>query len=209
MTRKNQLRQSGTRLQKQGTLWFQQTRNAGGTFLGETQNASVTFGRDMKGASTKLATTASRSTAGLQRALRKEGLEWQALVLQTRDAYVAAIERRLARAQSRVVNTREAIRPGSVETAVLRSAHDLLEQAGSRVDQRLGRAKRPAKPAKAASKKGQNPLRNYDQLTAKDVVGRIQRLSAPQATAVLDYERARKKRATVIRAAQERSTAAS
>jgi hypothetical protein len=163
----------------------------------------------MKGASTKLVTTASRSTGGFQRALHKEALAWQALVLQTRDAYVTAIERRLGRAQGRVVNTREALRPGSVETAVLRSAHDLLERAQSRVDAQLRRGDRPAKPAKAVVKKGHSPLRNYDQLTAKDVVSRVQRLSAPQATAVLDYEQARKKRATVIRAAQERSAAAS
>jgi hypothetical protein len=39
-------------------------------------------------------------------------------------------------------------------------------------------------------------------------VSRLQRLSGPQATAVLDYERARKKRATVIRAAEQRLSAA-
>ncbi len=50
---------------------------------------------------------------------------------------------------------------------------------------------------------------NYDQLTAKDVANRIQRLSAPQVAAVLDYERARKKRATVIRAVEQRLAAAS
>ena len=53
------------------------------------------------------------------------------------------------------------------------------------------------------------PIRNYDQLTARDVVSRIQRLSGPKATAVLEYERARKKRATVIRAAEQRLSAAS
>ena len=63
-------------------------------------------------------------------------------------------------------------------------------------------------PAKAAAKSADAPLRNYDQLTAKDVVNRVQRLSGPQATAVLEYERARKKRATVIRAAQQRLSAA-
>ncbi|MDH3817159.1 MAG: hypothetical protein OES21_01015, partial [Myxococcales bacterium] len=66
-----------------------------------------------------------------------------------------------------------------------------------------------AKPAKAETKKGQSPLRNYDRLTAKDVATRVQKLTAPQATAVLDYERARKKRATVIRAAEQRLAAAS
>ena len=73
---------------------------------------------------------------------------------------------------------------------------------------------RKAKAAKAKASKAPGagadaPIRNYDQLTAKDVVARVQRLSGPQATAVLDYERARKKRATVIRAAQKRLAAAS
>jgi methionyl-tRNA formyltransferase len=88
------------------------------------------------------------------------------------------------------------------------------------VDERLVQAAKPPKPAsakaaskpkaaKAMAKKGAIPLRGYDQLTAKDVVNRVQRLSAPQATAVLDYERSRKKRATVIRAAEQRLAAAS
>jgi hypothetical protein len=69
-------------------------------------------------------------------------------------------------------------------------------------------AKKP-KASKAADELGPAPLRNYDQLSAKDLVNRVQRLSPPQATAVLDYERARKRRATVIRAAEQRLAAAS
>ena len=60
-----------------------------------------------------------------------------------------------------------------------------------------------------AAEEADAPIRNYDQLTAKDVVARVQRLSGPQATAVLDYERSRKKRATVIRAVEKRLAAAS
>jgi hypothetical protein len=217
MTRNNPLRRSGTRLQRQGTLWFQQTRNAGNTFLQETEDAGITFGRDMKVASTKLADTAGRSAQGFHKALRREALEWQALVLKTRDAYAAAFERRLKRVESQALSTREALKPGAVETAVLQSAHDLLERAQGRVDERLGQGAQPVarkaaskpKAAKPAAKKGQSPLRNYDELTAKDVVNRVQRLSTPQATAVLDYERARKKRATVIRAVEQRLATAS
>jgi hypothetical protein len=197
-------------------LWFQQTRSAGETFLEETQVAGVTFGRDMNAASSTFVTTAGRSTQSLQKALHREAREWHALVLKTRDAYVAAAERRLARAESQALSTREAFRPGAVETAVLRSVHDLLERAQSRVDGRLIQGAKPVaktsskpKGAKAAPKKGEIPLRNYDQMTAKDLVNRVQRLSAPQATAILDYERARKKRATVIRAVEQRLAAAS
>jgi hypothetical protein len=220
MTRKNQLRRSGTRLQRQGALWFQQTRNAGETFVSEAQDASVTFGRDMRAAGAKLVATAGHSAQGLQKALHKEALDWQALVLQTRDGYMAALKERRERVERQALSTREALKPGAVETTVLRSAHNLLEVAQSRVDERLVQAAKPPKPAsakaaskpkaaKATAKKGAIPLRGYDQLTAKDVVNRVQRLSAPQATAVLDYERSRKKRATVIRAAEQRLAAAS
>jgi hypothetical protein len=216
MTGKNQLRRSGTRLRKEGTLWFQQTWNAGETLLGEAQTAGVTFGRDMGAAGTKFAATTGRSTQALQGALHREAREWQALVLKTRDAYVAAAEQRLARAESQALSTRAALQPGAVETAILRSVHDLLERAQAGVDARLSQGAKPAakapskaKAAKAAPKAGQIPLRNYDQLTAKDVATRVQRLSAPQANAILDYEKARKKRATVIRAVEQRLAAAS
>jgi hypothetical protein len=217
MTRKNQLRRSGTRLQQQGALWFQQTRNAGGTFVTEAQDASVTFGQDMKAASAKLVRTAGRSAQGFQKALNKEAGDWQAVVLQTRDGYMAAAEERRERVERQAVSAREALKPGAVETTVLQSAHDLLEFAQSRVDTRLEQGAKPAaaktasKPTavKVGAKKGQSPMRNYDQLTAKDLVTRVQKLSAPQATAVLDYERGRKKRATVIRAAEQRLSAAS
>jgi hypothetical protein len=217
MTRKNQLRRSGTRLQQQGALWLQQTRNAGGTFVTEAQDASVTFGQDMKAASAKLVRTAGRSAQGFQKALNKEAGDWQAVVLQTRDGYMAAAEERRERVERQAVSAREALKPGAVETTVLQSAHGLLELAQSRVDARLEEGAKPAaaktasKPTavKVGAKKGQSPMRNYDQLTAKDLVTRVQKLSAPQATAVLDYERGRKKRATVIRAAEQRLAAAS
>lgn len=216
MTGKNQLRRSGTRLRKQGTLWFQQTRNAGETFLDETQTAGATFGREMTAAGTKFVATTGRSAQTLQSVLHREAREWQALVLKTRDAYVAAAEQRLARAESQALSTRAALQPGAVEMAVLRSVHELLERAQTGVDARLSQGAKPvakapskAKAAKAAPKTGQIPLRNYDQLTAKDVAVRVQRLSAPQATAILDYERGRKKRATVIRAVEQRLAAAS
>jgi hypothetical protein len=156
------------------------------------------------------------SAGGFRKALHKEALDWRGLALQNRDAYVAALEERLQLAERQAVSTREALKPGAVETTVLRSARGLLERAQSRVDERLDQAAKPAAPkaapkakaAKVSPKQGQIPLRNYDKLTAKDVVSRLQRLSGPQATAVLDYERARKKRATVIRAAEQRLSAA-
>lgn len=225
MTRNDQLRRSSTRLQKQGTLWFRQTRGAGETFLAESREAGVTFVKDLGAASSKLASTTGRSTQNFRKTLEKEVLDWQRLVLQTRSAYVAALKERFDRAERQALSTREALRPESVEVTVLGSAKDLLAKAQSRVEERLEQAAKPAKPAamkaakkpraakarpaKGPAKLADAPLRNYDQLTAKDVVNRVQRLSGPQATAVLAYERARKQRATVIRAAEQRLSAAS
>ncbi|NNE17030.1 MAG: hypothetical protein HKN10_01015 [Myxococcales bacterium] len=228
MTGNDQLRRSSNRLQKQGMLWLQQTRGAGETFLAESREAGVTFVREMGAAGNKLASTTGGSTQGFRKALRKEALDWQRLVLHTRDAYLAALKERFVLAERQALSTREALRPESVEVTVLGSAKDLLARAQSRVDERLEQAAKPAKPvrptaAKAAmkpraakarpargpAKSADVPLRNYDQLTAKDVVNRVHRLSGPQATAVLEYERARKRRATVIRAAEQRLSAAS
>ena len=222
MTRKNQLQRSGSRLQKHGVLFVSQTRKAGETFAEETKNASVTFGRDVRAAGAKLMTNLGRSTEGLQKALHKEALDWQALVLKTRDAYVAALKERVDRAERQAVNTREALKPESLQTTVLQSTQKLLAQAQSKVDAQLEQAAKPAKAKaakpkavkakaapKAAAQQNEAPIRNYDKLTAKDVVSRVQRLSAPQASAVLDYERAKKKRATVIRAVEQRLVVAS
>lgn len=228
MTRKNQLRRSGTRLQRQGTLWFQQTRNAGETFVEESRAASTTFTRDMTAASNRLVTEWTRSAEGLRNALSKEAFEWQKLVLQTRDAYVAAVKQRLAGLEVQAASTRDALKPEAVEATVLESTRDLLVKAQSTVEERIDKAAKPRKaPAKSAAKakprakaakttrsaksakSADAPIRNYDQLSAKDVVARVQRLSGPQATAVLDYERSRKSRATVIRAVEKRLAAAS
>jgi len=186
-------------------------------FLVESRDAGVTFAGDVTDASTKLVTTAGQSAEGFRKALHKEALDWQRLVLQTRDAYVATLKARADQAERQALTTREALKPNAVEATVLKSARGVLERAQSVVDGRLEQAAKPVtakaasrpKASKARAKKGQAPLRNYDQLTAKDVVSRVQRLSGPQATAVLEYEQARKKRATVIRAVEQRLSAAS
>ncbi len=183
MTRTSQLRRSGTRLQRQSALWFQQTKGAGQTFFMESRDAGLSFARDLQSAGNRFASTLGRSTSGMQRALHREASDWQRLVIKTRGAYVAALRNRIDRA-----------------TEAVKTAPTKL----------TSRAAATAKPkAKSKPTKANAPLRDYDQLTAKDVVSRIQRLSGPQAAAVLEYERARKKRATVIRAAEQRQATAS
>ena len=125
MTGKNQLRRSGTRLQKQGTLWLEQTRKAGEVFVGESRAASSVFASDLGKAGRKLALECGHSTNGLRTGLRKEALDWQKLVLQTRDAYVEALRQRVRGLEAQAQNTREALTPDAVEATVLESTREL------------------------------------------------------------------------------------
>jgi hypothetical protein len=230
MSTKNQLRRSRTRLQRQGTLWFQQTRAAGEVFVGESRVAGTTFARDMQKATERLVGEWGKSAQGLRKALLKEALDWQKLAIETREAYLSAVKQRVQGLEAQAETTREALKPEAVEASVLESTRELLAKAQNTVDERIEKKVTPkkaapnakTKPRKAAPKakakpkarkpspsKAGAPIRNYDQLSAKDVVARVQRLSGPQATAVLDYERARKKRATVIRAVEKRLSVAS
>jgi hypothetical protein len=217
MSHTDQLVRSSSRLRRQSLLFFQQTRLAGEAFVSETRAASVTFGDEIASATNKLVSTTGRSATILGRAFRKEAFNWRDLAIKTQDAYVQALKAQVNDLEGRAATVRESLRPTALETRVLRTSHDLLGSAQNLVDGRLEQATEAKKPAprtatattaKAATRKtGRSPIRNYDQLTARDVVARIQRLSGQQATALLDYEQTRKNRATVIRAAKQRLAA--
>ncbi len=217
MSNTNKLVQSGDRLQRQSLLFFQQTQHSGGAFVSEARTASVAFGDEMTRATTKLVNSTRRSSAALGRAFRKEAISWRDLTIKTREAYVQALKAQASDLEGRAAVTWDGLRPAALQTSVLRTAHDLLGNAQGLVDGRLESATEPQKavprtttPTKAkrtGHKTGRAPIRNYDRLTAKDVVERIRRLSGSQATALLDYEQVRKNRATVVRAAKQRLAA--
>jgi hypothetical protein len=225
MTGHNQLQKSASRLQRQGSVWLDQTWQAGEVFFAESRSAGQAFARDLWAASDQLAKSIGQATRGLQKAVHKEALDWRQLVLKTREGYIESWKAQLGRLEDQASTTREALKPEAVEATVLESTRDLLERAQHKVDARLEQAHKPvkkakatrstrkkvtkAKSSKAASKKTAAPIRDYDQLTAKDVATRVHKLSGREAAAVLDYEKARKKRATVIRAAEQRLAAAS
>ncbi len=216
MSHTDRLTLSGNRLKRQSLLFLEQTRQSGAVFVSEVRAAGVTFGDEVGSATRKLARSSGRSATSLQRAFRKEAVNWRGLAIKTRDAYLQTVKAQVSDVEGRAGLVRETLRPKVLHTRVLQITHELLSDAQDRVDQRLDQAtktKTSASRATSAAKKkpairsGHAPIRNYDQLTAKDVVGRIQRLSPPQATALLDYEQAGKKRATVIRAAKQRLAA--
>ncbi len=217
MSHTDQLVLSGRRLKRQSLLFIEQTQHSGGAFVSEARAATVAFGAEISSATQKLVRTTGRSAGTLQRAFHKETLNWRNLVMRTRDAYLQALKDQVSGVQDRASSAKQALRPAALETSVLRATHDLLDGAQGVVDQRLRQATGARKPAsrtttptkrRPTKRKGSGaPIRDYDRLTAKDVVGRIQRLSQPQATALLDYEQAGKNRATVIRAAKQRLAA--
>lgn len=215
MSQTDQLIRSGNRLQQQSLLFLQQTRQSGVDFATETRSAGVTFSDEVASAATKLARSTGRSASTLGRVFRKEAVNWRDLVIKTREAYLGTIKSQVGDLENRAASVREALRPTALEASVLRTSHDLLGGAQELVDERLALAKEPTKPPRKTTKKARptapkaarTPIRNYDQLTAKDVVARIQRLSDQQATVLLDYEQTRKNRATVIRAAKQRLAA--
>lgn len=206
MSHTDQLVLSRNHLQRQSLLFFKQTQQAGKAFVCEAQGASVAFADQLTSASTQLVNTTGRSVAAFGAAFRKEAVNWRDLVIKTRNAYVRALKAQVSDLEGSAAETREALRPAALQTRVLRTAHDLLGSAKNLVDERLEQAT-PTKAKPAARKAGRAPIRNYDRLTAKDVADRIQRLSRPQATALLDYEQVRKNRTTVIRAAKQRLAA--
>ncbi|MEM7435212.1 MAG: hypothetical protein AAF436_08680 [Myxococcota bacterium] len=196
-------------------LLIQQTRDASVAFAQETAEASVAFADRLTEAGTDLFSTVSESAVAFGKACRAEALDWSDLSIKTRDAYLEALTARMANLEKRAQDAQRALEPTALETKVLKVTHDALDGAQKRVEARLDQAEpkpsaaaKPSAKARPATKKsGRAPIRNYDQLTAKDVVGRIQRLSGPQTHAILDYEKSRKNRATVIRAAKQRLAA--
>ena len=213
MSYSEQLTQSRSRLHGESLLFLRQTRTAGAAFATETTAATVAFVDRMAEATTALAAAFGDSASALGRAWRTEALDWADLTIKTRDAYTAALTARFEALEAKAEQAQQVLEPTALEGRVLKATHEALGDAQKRVEARLTRgsadeARKPAAKARPATKKtGRAPIRNYDQLTAKDVVGRLQRLSGAQATAILDYEQAGKKRATVIRAAKQRVAA--
>ncbi len=89
--------------------------------------------------------------------------------------------------------------PNRLEERVLGAVDTRLGRLDGRVRERL-RLLRDGAPAAEAP-----PLPDYEALTAKDIVSRLEKLEPARARAVYEFERAHKGRATVLKAAQQRA----
>jgi hypothetical protein len=220
MSTENPIVLSGDRLRQEALVFIGETGKVAEVFGKSVKGSTVAYLGELRASGEQLVTSTVGAATKFGASLQKEADTWRDLAIKTRADYVAAFQKRAGALEVGVTEAREAVRPDAVKVRALKTAHELLETAQKTVDEQIAQATESKAPAKAPPKRkprkakpaprkteSDAPIRNYDQLTAKDVVARIQRLSPPQATAVLDYEQGRKKRATVIRAAKQRAAA--
>lgn len=226
MTTPNPIVLSGGRIRREAHVFIRETGKSVETLGNGVKTATVQYVGRLRASGERFVAGTGSAATNLGGALQKEAAYWRELVLKTRDAYVGEVEARVDAVEASVSEARDAVRPDAVKVRALKAAHEFLESAQKTVDEQLAEAtevtevseKKPARKAppkrkprkvRSASRTADSgaPIRNYDQLSAKDVVARIRRLSPPQASALLDYEQGRKNRATVIRAAKQRAAA--
>jgi len=203
------LEESRARLVQQGTLFVQQTSTAATTFIEKTRKAGEKFANDTKKAGDAFATTATAATKALTTGLSAEARAW-----------LATIETTSIPALPREFDSSKLPTPREVERDVLVRIEKALDVVALRLNNRvkfLDTVTGPQLPAntpstkaakataaKAAAKPAGEPINGYDDLSAKDIVAKLERLSDEKTAAVIAYENANKKRATVLRAAEQR-----
>lgn len=103
-----------------------------------------------------------------------------------------------SRAEKAVTDARRA--PVKVEEDVLSRVDGTLGKLNGLLTERLNALR--TMPTGAAE-----PFEGYADLAAKDIVAKLEKLEAAAVQAVLEFERANKRRATILRAAKQRLSA--
>ncbi|MFW5876417.1 MAG: hypothetical protein ACOCXM_06740 [Myxococcota bacterium] len=110
---------------------------------------------------------------------------------------------------------RQLVSPRAVEVRLLTTVHQGLAQIDNRVEGRLatyenaptetgGDKRSRGKKSKGNGKSKPFPIRNYESLTAKDVVARLDGLREADLKAIRAHERRHKQRQTVLKATEQR-----
>ena len=217
-----QLKKSQKGLESAGTLFVTDSRQnteeliqralgAGNAFVEDTKEATTAWVEGTRAASNKLGT-----------GLKKEAVSVQKLTQKQVDTTKATLQEKAQQSGDKAKALTLLAKPTNVERLVLEAVKSFLTKINAQIDTRLttsekapSRARRSAARTKAKAQRttahaktaNAEPLRNYDALSARDVVAKLQRISAPKADAVLQYEKAGKNRATVLRAARQRVAA--
>lgn len=210
--------ESRARLVQQGSLFVQQTSTAATTFVEKTKKAGEKFVADTKKASDQLTASATSAGKAFTTGLSAEASMWLS-TLET-SAKLPALPRDL--------DATSVPSPRVIEKDLLVRVEKLIDLLAHRVHDRVlfldtltgpqlpattapksakasnGAAAKASVEPKASSSVTGAPISGYDELSAKDIVAKLERLSDEKTAAVIAYETANKKRATILRAAEQR-----
>lgn len=186
----SKLKESQSHLLFQGGAFVERTKEAGATFVGLTRAAGDDFVTTTREAGSGLGTSTRDAGAEVSDAVRSEAEQWR--------SFLAEQSSQLTR------ELRLLLLPGGLERQLLTQVREAIDAFGDRVGDRLDTLERP--PALPAEPEAA-PLRGYDKLTAKALVAKLAKLDLTEVEAVATYERDHKKRATVLRAADQRLAA--
>lgn len=214
-----QIKTSGTRLRESGTALATTTYEATGAFVDATLEATKLAYEQVLStlteAGSELASEAKTVGAEAAAVLKGEAASWKEFLnLPTPTLTLSAPDIQLPDAGQLATQLRAA--PRQVEGQVLRVVHKAIEDLGERVEARIEvlelanvvalpaakktKVQKGAKAAKAIS----SPVRGYDGLTAREAAAVVQSATLAKVESILEYERANKARATVVRAAEAR-----
>jgi len=214
-----QIKTSGTRLRDSSTAFATTTYQATNAFVDATVDATVTAFEQIRAALAEagIELASEAKTAGLEAgsALKTEAVSWQEFLnLPAPTLRLNAPELQVPNAAELATQLRAA--PRQVEGQVLRVVHKAIGDLDKRVEARIelldqatvvalpaakkAKVQKGAKAAKALSA----PVRGYDALTAREASAMLQSATLAKVESILEYERANKGRATVVRAAEAR-----
>jgi hypothetical protein len=173
------LRTTGDQLGRQGVSFVMETRDAGRGFIDHTLEAAAS------------AVSRTRDAGGsVVATVRSEAEAWKGFLDNHRSQVSQGV--------------RHWVSIRTLEYRLLSTVHKGLSELDGQLEGRLKELSTTAAPELSPSKPKRLPIGNYDSLTAKEVVSRLDRLSSGQVQAVYEHERRQKQRQTVLRAAKQR-----
>jgi len=182
----SQIESSQKRLLTDGQHFLEQTRGAASSFANRTLSAGQHFLAETREAALALREEAAGAGQHLLVATRDEAGQWAGFVGSQRESVAGELKLTLLR--------------GGLERRLLSSVMVGLDTLEVRVESRLSDLeKRATLPADVPQKA---PFRGYDALTAKQVVARMAKLAPSAIEALVVYEKANKRRSTVLKAAK-------
>lgn len=229
----DRIKDSQSRLLEQSLAFVKHTRGAGDELFSRTVDAGGSFATEARGAGELFVSQTREAGEDLVAIVQSEVDTWVAYLKAQELPELPAKLTELPDAIS-APELPAKLSAAEIERQILEAVRQALASIESqveglegRIDGRLQSLKKPAslpKPKKAQPAKAKAgsakkpkaksngaakaPFRGYDEMTAKEVATRVARVNDEKAKAVLSYEKSHKKRATVVRAAKQRISAA-